>query len=99
MAPVAPPPAPGGKIVIPAKGSATPKTYVWMTDAKGHLVKVLASTAKSSFATLSEAQQTALAQQLIATNVTPTLTSLKSLWNKVVDGAIAEFKSGKQSTP
>lgn len=82
------------------KGSKkTPPTYIWTTDAKGNIVKMEASIAKKSFATLSEDAQTALAQQLINTNVVPTTTSLKSLWDKIVDGAVAEYKAGKQNTP
>jgi hypothetical protein len=86
--------------VFAAKGSKTAqKTYIWTTDAKGNIVKMEASIAKKAFATLPEASQTALAQQLINTNVVPTTTSLKSLWDKVVDGAVAEYKAGKQNTP
>ena len=91
-----PPPLP---IKIPAKGSKAQKTYIWFPDAKGELVKMESSVAKKSFATLTQTQQTALAQFLINTNVTPTTSSLKSVWDKVVDGAVAEYKAGKKSTP
>ena len=91
-----PPPLP---VKIPAKGSKAQKTYIWFPNAKGELVKMESSVAKKSFATLTEAQQTALAQYLLNTNVTPTTSSLKSIWDKVVDGAVAEYKAGKKSTP
>lgn len=90
-----------GAPVLPSfgsKGSKKVKTYVWASDSKGNLVKVEASTAKKSFATLDEKQQTALAQYLISTNILPTTNALKSLWDKVIDGAVAEYKTGKQST-
>lgn len=75
------------------------KTYIWSVDSKGNLIKVEASTAKKSFTILTEEEQTALAQQLINTNQIPTTTSLKSLWDKLVDGATASYKGGKQETP
>lgn len=84
---------------IPLKGSTKVKTYIWSIDSKGNLIKVEATTAKKSFATLTEQEQTALSQQLINTNQTPTTTSLKSLWDKLVDGATASYKGGKQETP
>ena len=91
---------PGDIPTFSAKGSKTAqKTYIWSTDAKGNIVKMEASVAKKSFATLPESAQTALAQQLMNTNVVPTTTSLKSLWDKVVDGAVAQYKAGKKSTP
>ena len=92
---------PGTPIVIPAKGSnAAPKTYVWLNDPKtGKLVKTEVSLAKKAFTTLPESTQTALSQFLIKTNVTPTTSSLNSLWNKLVDGAVPLYKSGKQASP
>lgn len=86
--------------VIAGKGSTKkPPAYIWTIDADGKAVKMEATVAKKSFATLPESAQTALAQQLINTNVMPTTTSLKSLWDKIVDGAAAEYKAGKKSTP
>jgi len=87
-------------INIPAKGSKTAqKTYIWSVDSKGNLVKVEAGIAKKSFATLSEETQSALAQFLIRTNVSPTVSAQKSLWDKLVDGAASEYVKGKQNTP
>lgn len=92
------PPKPGFN--IPTKGSTKkPPAYIWTIDAKGKVVKMEATIAKKSFATLPESAQTALAQQLMNTNVVPTTSSLKSLWDKIVDGAAAEYKAGKKSTP
>jgi hypothetical protein len=91
---------PGGTIVIPPKSSKKAvKTYIWTTDKKGNVVKVEATTAKKSFATLDEDTQIALAEFLQRTNVTPTTYSLSALWGKIVDGAVAEYKAGRQSTP
>jgi hypothetical protein len=88
--------------VIPTfakKGSTAQKTYVWVTDSKGNYTKVEASTAKKSFATLGADALVNLSQFLIATNVAPTTTSLKSLWDKMVDGAVVQYKAGKKSSP
>lgn len=91
---------PGGAIVIPPKSSKkAAKTYIWTTDKKGNVVKVEATIAKKSFATLDEDTQVALAEFLQRTNVTPTTYSLSALWSKIVDGAVAEYKAGRQSTP
>lgn len=85
---------------IPTKGSTKkPPAYIWTIDDKGKVVKMEASVAKKAFATLPESAQTALAQQLMNTNVMPTTSSLKSLWDKIVDGAAAQYKAGKKSTP
>lgn len=86
-------------IKFPPKGGKAKKTYIWMSDAKGNLVKMEASTAKKSFATLSKEQKTSLAQYLLSTNRLITDIGLKTLWGEIVDGAVAEYKSGNQSTP
>ena len=91
-------PAAGAMPFIPNKEGKV-KTYIWSVDSKGNLIKVEATTAKKSFATLTEQEQTALAQQLIATNIVPTVNAAKSLWDKLVDGATASYKGGKQETP
>jgi len=86
--------------VISKKGSdKKPPSYIWTTDAKGNIVKMEASVARKSFATLPESAQSALAQQLINTNVLPTTGSLKSLWETIISGAEAQYKAGKKSTP
>jgi hypothetical protein len=92
---------PGAPVVVPPKGSTkAPKRYVWLTDSKtGKPVKTEVTLAKKAFTTLDEKTQTALSQFLIKTNVTPTTTSLKSLWNSLIDGAETLYKKGKQSTP
>lgn len=91
---------PGIKPIIAPKGSKKAvKTYIWTTDKKGNIVKVEATTAKKSFATLDQDTQIALAEFLQRTNVTPTTYSLSALWGKIVDGAVAEYKAGRQSTP
>lgn len=88
--------------VIPTFSGKTTKkvkTYLWTTDSKGNIVKTESSIAKKAFALLGEKEQVALAQQLLNTNIVPTSTSLKSLWGQIVDGAVAEYKKGNQSTP
>lgn len=84
---------------LPKGSTKKPPAYIWTINADGKVVKMEASVAKKSFATLPESAQSALAQQLMNTNVMPTTTSLKSLWDKIVDGAAAEYKAGKKSTP
>jgi hypothetical protein len=84
---------------LPKGSTKKPPAYIWTINADGKVVKMEASIAKKSFATLPESAQSRLAQQLINTNVLPTTTSLKSLWDKIVDGATAEYKAGKKSTP
>jgi hypothetical protein len=84
---------------LPKGSTKKPPAYIWTIDAKGKVVKMEATVAKKSFATLPESAQSALAQQLMNTNVMPTTTSLKSLWDKIVDGAASEYKAGKKSTP
>lgn len=86
-------------IKFPPKGGKAQKTYIWMPNAKGNLVKMEASTAKKSFATLPIQQKTLLAQYLLNTNRLVTDIGLKSLWGQIVDGAVAEYKGGNQSTP
>jgi len=94
-----PPEPENPNIVIPPKGSKAQKTYLWNVDAKGNLVKVESSTAKRSYALLPQETQVALTQYLLATNVVPTDSARKSLWGKIVDGAIVEYKGGRQTTP
>lgn len=93
------PAAPTLTINIPPKGSKAKKIYLWSTDAKGNIIKVESSTAKKSYALLPKETQVALTQYLIATNVVPTDSARKALWGKIVDGAVVEYKSGKQTTP
>lgn len=88
--------------VIPTfskKGSTAQKTYVWISDSKGNYSKVEASIAKKSFATLGADALIGLSQFLQATNVPTTTTALKSLWDKMVDGAVVQYKAGKKSSP
>ena len=92
------PAAPGTPIII-NKGSKAQKVYLWSTDAKGNIIKVESSTAKKSYALLPKETQVALTQYLIATQVVPTDSARKALWGKIVDGAIVEYKNGKQTTP
>ena len=94
-------PPPGPIIVIPEKKDKGPKiTYIWMPDAKGNLVKADASVVKKSFAKLPGSAQVALTQYLLTiANKQPTDAARQSLWNDIVDGAIAAFKEGKKQSP
>lgn len=82
-----------------SKGSGKAKTYLWTTDANGNLKKMEASTVKKSFGTLSYNDRVALDTYLISTGKTPTDTLRKTLWGIIVDGAVADYKTGKQGTP
>jgi hypothetical protein len=88
-------------IIIPPKASGAEKTYIWMPDAKGNLVKAEASTVKKAFANLPTDAVLELQTYLIniEKKVAPTAAMRESLWNRLVDGAIASFKSGKKESP
>jgi hypothetical protein len=93
------PPA-GPVIVIPPKASGKVKTYIWMPDKNGNLIKAEASTVKKSFSILPVASQVALTQYLITIqNKQPTDAARQTLWNDIVDGAVAAFKQGKEQSP
>jgi len=95
-----PPPSGGGTIVVPPKGSKKEKTYIWMPDGKGNLVKAEASTIKKSFAKLPTESQVALTEYLLSVaNRQPTDSARQNLWNDIVDGAVASFKQGKKQSP
>ena len=93
------PPA-GPVIVIPAKTSGKVKTYIWMPDKNGNLIKAEASTVKKSFSILPVASQIALTEYLLVIqNKQPTDAARQTLWNDIVDGAVAAFKQGKKQSP
>jgi hypothetical protein len=88
-------------IIIPPKTSGAEKTYIWMPDAKGNLVKAEASTVKKAFANLPTDAVLALQTYLITIEkkAAPTASMRESLWNRLVDGAIASFKDGNKQSP
>ena len=91
----APPP-----IVVPPKGSKKTTSYVWMPTADGNLVKADASVVKKSFAKLGADSQVALTEYLIGVaNKQPTNSARQSLWNDIVDGAVAAIKQGQKQSP
>jgi hypothetical protein len=95
-----PPPAGGGTIIVPPKGSKKEKTYIWMPDGKGNLVKAEASVIKKSFAKLPTSAQVSLTEYLLGVaNRQPTDSARQNLWNDIVDGAVAAFKQGKKQSP
>jgi hypothetical protein len=76
------------------------KVFLWMPDGKGNLVKKEASTVKKGFAKLSSQAQIALTEYLIRVqNKVPTDASRRTLFNSIVDGAVAAYKEGKKETP
>lgn len=87
-------------IVVPNKGSKKTITYVWMPNANGDLIKADASVIKKSFAKLPADSQVALTEYLIGiANKQPTNSARQSLWNDIVDGAVAAFKQGQKQSP
>lgn len=93
------PPA-GPVIVIPTKTSGKVKTYIWMPDKNGNLIKAEALTVKKSFSILPISAQIALTKYLLVIqNKQPTDAARQTLWNDIVDGAVAAFKQGKKQSP
>jgi hypothetical protein len=85
---------------VGAKGGTKVKTYIWMPDAKGNLVKMEAGLAKKSFANLPLEAQVQLSQFITGIyNAQSTPSARQNLWNDVVDAAVAKFKDGKKETP
>lgn len=85
---------------IPAKGSTKTINYIWMPDKNGVLVKQDSALVKKSFAKLSSSAQTALTEYLISVeNRQPTTAARKTLFNSIVDAAVAAFKNGEKKTP
>jgi hypothetical protein len=93
---------PGGPvIVVPPKGSTKKITYIWMPDKNGNLIKAEADKVKKAFTTLPEDAVLALQEYLISVEnkSNPTRAQRNTLWNSIVDGAVASFASGKKETP
>lgn len=85
---------------IPAKGGTKTINYIWMPDKNGILVKQDAALVKKSFAKLSSAAQTALTEYLISVeNRQPTTAARKTLFNSIIDAAVAAYKNGEKKTP
>lgn len=74
--------------------------YIWMPDKDGNLVKRDSALVKKSFANLSESAQVALAEYIISVqNRQPTDATRKTLFNSLVDAAVASYKQGVKETP
>jgi hypothetical protein len=95
----APPPPP--IINIPKKGSNKTISYLWMPDKNGNLVKADSSVVKKGFSTLPEASVLALQEYLVTVEnkTQPTRAMRQTLWNTIVDGAVASFKNGEKKSP
>lgn len=93
-------PKPNTNINFPAKGSTKVINYIWMPDKNGNLVKKDSAVVKRTFSKLSERAQAALAQYIITVqNRQPTDAARKTLFNNIIDGAVASYKEGKKQTP
>lgn len=93
-------PAPTTTFNFPPKGSGKTINYIWMPDKDGNLVKKDAAFVKKSFAKLSKAAQTALTEYVIAVqNRQPTDAARESVFNGLIDAAVAAYKEGKKQTP
>lgn len=92
-------PAPTNSFNFPDKGSKKVINYIWMPDKNGNLVKKDSAIVKKTFAKLSESAQAALAQYLISQNRMPTDAARKTLFNSLIDAAVASYKEGKKQTP
>ncbi len=93
-------PPPSTVINFEGKGSKKTINYIWMPDKDGNLVKKDSAFVKKSFSKLSEKAQTALAQYIITVqNRQPTDAARKTVWNSIVDAAVASYKEGKKQTP
>jgi hypothetical protein len=86
---------------IAARGSKKkPPLYIWMPDKDGNLIKKDSAFVKKSFGTLSEAAQRALAEYVLAVQQRqPTDAARRTVWNTLIDSAVAAFKEGKKQTP
>jgi hypothetical protein len=88
------------KIIIVGGSKKKPPLYIWMPDKDGNLVKKDSAFVKKSFGTLSEAAQRALAEYVLAVQQRqPTDAARKTVWNTLIDSAVAAFKEGKKQTP
>lgn len=82
------------------KGNKKTINYIWMPDKNGNLVKKDSAFVKKSFGSLSQAAQRALAEYVLAVQQRqPTDAARKTVWNTLIDSAVAAFKEGKKQTP
>ena len=82
------------------KGTGKVINYIWMPDKDGNLVKKDAAFIKKSFSTLSKSAQRILAEYVIAVqNRQPTDAARKTVFNTLIDAAVASYKEGKKQTP
>jgi hypothetical protein len=95
------PPPSGVTIKVPEKGSTKKVSYIWMPDKDGNLIKADAAKVKKAFTTLPEDAVLALQEYLISVEnkTNPTRAQRNTLWNSIVDGAVAAFKDGKKQSP
>lgn len=90
-----------GTIIVTPKGSKKKKTYIWMPDKNGDLVKADSSIIKKSFAKLPKSAVNMLQQYLINVEgkAAPTRAQRETLWNSIIKGAEAAFAEGEKKSP
>jgi hypothetical protein len=85
---------------IANKGTKKTINYIWMPNKDGTLVKKDAAFIKKSFSTLSKSAQRILAEYVIAVqNRQPTDAARRTVFNSLIDAAVASYKEGKKNTP
>lgn len=91
----------GGTIIVTPKGSKKKKTYIWMPDKNGDLIKADSSVIKKSFAKLPKSAVNMLQQYLINVEgkAAPTRAMRQTLWNNIIAGAESAFAEGKKQSP
>lgn len=82
------------------KGTGKTINYIWMPNKDGTLVKKDSAFVKKSFSTLSKSAQRILAEYVIAVqNRQPTDAARRTVFNSLIDAAVASYKEGKKNTP
>jgi hypothetical protein len=85
---------------LATKGSKKTINYIWMPDKDGNLVKKDSAIIKKTFSTLSKSAQRILAEYVIAVqNRQPSDAARKTVFNTLIDAAVASYKEGKKQTP
>lgn len=76
-------------------------TYIWMPGKDGNLIKADAAVIKKSFSKLPQSAVLALQEYLITVEqkAAPTRAMRQTLWNSLVDGAVAAFAQGQKMSP
>jgi len=87
---------------VPSTKEKAPKvTYIWMPGKDGNLIKADAAVIKKAFSKLPQSAVLALQEYLITVEkkAAPTRAMRQTLWNSLVDGAVAAFAQGQKMSP